>query len=45
MARKKIVRKKAIQKQAAKRKRGSFSREKNLAVVRVHKAGMKIMAG
>jgi len=38
MARKKVARKKAIRKQRAQRKRGSFSRDKKLAVVRAHKA-------
>jgi len=40
MARKRAGRKKAVQKQTAKRKRGIFSREKKLAVVRAHKAGI-----
>jgi hypothetical protein len=40
MARKKAVRKKAVRKPTPRRKRGSFSREKKLAVVRGHKAGI-----
>jgi len=40
MARKKATRKTPVRNQAARRKRGSFSREKKLAVVRAHKAGI-----
>ena len=40
MARKKTGRKKVVQRKPARRKRGSFSREKKLAVVRAHKAGI-----